>query len=130
MEMSFPELLDRFSILLQKRMFLDVDTTDEYNVLKASLSEHIKSSQMTVELVEELIKASLANAHIWSLESDLKNDNLENLMYQEVGRRALKIRSLNKIRVESKNKISELTKSGFKDIKKDHASEPLGTRGY
>lgn len=43
--------------------------------------------------------------------------------WEEVGRRALVIKDLNKKRVALKNRIAEETGRGFKDIKMNHALE-------
>ena len=40
-----------------------------------------------------------------------------------LGRRAIEIRNLNRIRVGIKNRIAEVTGSGYKDIKMNHVSE-------
>jgi hypothetical protein len=56
------------------------------------------------------------------MEADIRQgkDNLLNL--EEVGRRALGIRNINKFRIRIKNEIVEKTNKGFKDIKVNHGS--------
>jgi hypothetical protein len=55
---------------------------------------------------------------MWTLEADLRKGKEGELGLEEVGRRAIAIRDLNKQRVTLKNSISK-----FKDIKINHVSE-------
>jgi len=57
------------------------------------------------------------------LESDIRGGKENLLGLEEVGRRAIMIRDLNKKRVALRNKIIEETGIGFKDVKVNHASE-------
>lgn len=63
----------------------------------------------------------LCNKDIWDLESDVRQAKLDNNEL-EVGKRAIKIRNCNKLRVNLKNKINQLTGEVFQEVKKDHAS--------
>jgi hypothetical protein len=56
------------------------------------------------------------------MESDIRKGLDDNLGLEEIGRRAIKIRETNKIRVSIKNEISRKTKSGFEDVKINHIS--------
>lgn len=62
------------------------------------------------------------NSMIWDLESDLRQGKLDGAL-SEVGRRAIKIREHNNLRVQIKNIINKITDSGFQDVKKSHLSE-------
>ena len=57
------------------------------------------------------------------MESDIRKGKEGELGLEEVGRRAILIRNLNRERVALKNKIIEETGIGFKDVKVNHASE-------
>jgi hypothetical protein len=59
---------------------------------------------------------------IWSLESDLRKGKEGKMTLREVGKRAIAIRNLNNKRVAEQNRLVEIF-GGFKNIKKDHASE-------
>jgi len=63
------------------------------------------------------------NGKIWDLESDIRKGKEGELGLEEVGRRAIMIRELNKKRISVKNQITEETNMGFKDVKMNHASE-------
>ena len=79
-----------------------------------------KSIQMVSGLLHDLHDY---NAQIWDLESDIRKGKENELGLEEVGRRAIQIRNINKKRVEAKNQITELTLTGFIEKKLDHASE-------
>ncbi len=59
---------------------------------------------------------------IWDLEADLRQGKLDGAL-SEVGRRAIKIREHNKLRVEVKNIINLLANEGYQDVKQNHISE-------
>jgi hypothetical protein len=61
-----------------------------------------------------------ANTRIWILESDIRNG--KDMPLEEVGRRALQIRDINRMRIEAKNKINEIF-GDYQEIKVNHASE-------
>ena len=67
----------------------------------------------------------LKNIHrnIWNLESELKSGCEAKLSYDELGRRAVKIRDLNNIRIALKNQIAETLNCPVREIKKNHLSE-------
>jgi hypothetical protein len=62
------------------------------------------------------------NGQIWDLEHDIRKGLEGELGLEEVGRRAIMIRGINKQRVAVKNEIVEATGKGFRDIKMNHAS--------
>jgi len=72
---------------------------------------------------EWLNELYIVNAKIWDLESDIRKGKEGELGLEEVGRRAILIRNLNRERVALKNKIIEETGIGFKDVKMNHASQ-------
>jgi len=122
MEMPLSEILDRMSILKLK-----VERIGEPH-LKKEMQEYEKAikrfERKGIKIKEEWL-AEFDNIHkqIWDLEADIRKGKEGILGLEEVGRRAIAIRDLNKKRISIKNKISEETGSGFKDIKMAHASE-------
>lgn len=121
MEISTAELLDRFTIVLRKKMFLanNDEIEKEYETLKELL---IRKAFFDVETVELVARLMASNSDVWNLESDIRGGNEAILGLAEVGRRALKIREYNKMRVDAKNKITEKFKDGFREIKVNHRS--------
>ena len=55
------------------------------------------------------------NGKIWDLESDIRKGKEGELGLEEVGRRAIAVRELNKIRVGYKNDIVDMFKEGIID---------------
>ncbi len=79
-----------------------------------------------IESVADLIdRLCIANIKISILESDIRKGKEKELGLEEVGRRALKIRDINRERVALKNELKEIFKDGFKDIKVKHGSEEI-----
>ena len=70
--------------------------------------------------VDKLYKV---NGKIWDLESDIRKGKEGILGFEEVGRRAIKIRDFNNQRVSIKNEIVSNFRQGFVEIKRNHASE-------
>jgi len=121
MEMPLSEVLDRLSILkLKIERINEEHLKKELNAFNLAIQE-FKSKGIKVkdEWLQELYKV---NSKIWDLEADIRKGGENELGLEEVGRRAIEIRNLNRERVAIKNKIIEETGSGFKDIKVNYAS--------
>jgi len=122
MEMPLAEVIDRFVIVrLKKERIKTEDKTDEYEHYKKVLEDYKKQGILIKQ--EWIDRLYDANSKIWDLESDIRKGKEGLLGLEEVGRRSIKIREINKIRISIKNQIVEETGSGFKDIKMNHASE-------
>ncbi len=127
--MNYPlsELIDRYSILLLKceRLPKDQSTLDELQRFKNAITQFYDGiyDGMNDDWVNGTITQSKdVNGKIWELESDIRKGKEGELGLEEVGRRALAIRDLNKQRIAIKNEVAE--KMGeHKEIKGDHASE-------
>lgn len=122
MEIPLAELIDRFSIMrLKMERIGDPYLKKEFESLQVSIDKY---KERGVEVKEEwLAKLYETNAKMWDLEHDIRKGKEGELGLEEVGRRALAIRDLNKQRVSIKNAITDVTGSGFKDIKMNHASQ-------
>ena len=59
------------------------------------------------------------NGRIWDLESAIRMT--DSLPLEEIGRRTIQIRNINRERIAMKNKIAELFEE-FQEIKVDHPS--------
>ena len=115
MKMPISEIVDRYSIALLKQERANADNQHEINTLHSELSQYEQSLDYVIKLKE-------VNGKIWDLESDIRKGKEGELGLEEVGRRAIAIRELNKIRVGYKNQMVQLYGEGFKDIKMNHAS--------
>ena len=74
-----------------------------------------------VELMIQVDRLYHINGMMWDAEHEIRKGRDANLGLEEIGRRALKIRDLNRERIAIKNKIVELTGEGFKDAKMNYA---------
>jgi len=76
------------------------------------------------EAIADLIdRLCIANIKISILEADIRQGKENELGLEEVGRRALQIRNINRERVALKNNLKEIFQDGFQDIKVKHGSE-------
>jgi hypothetical protein len=115
MKMPVSEMADRLSIAILKHKRTDNDMSTEIDAYSNELS-----SYNVEEFVTKLVEV---NGKIWDLEADIRAGREGELGLEEVGRRAIAIRGLNKIRVGYKNEMVEMFGEGFKDIKVNHGSE-------
>lgn len=116
MKMPASEMADRLSIAILKHQRTPNDMSDEINSYKSELQSYENWEAFVDKLIE-------VNGKIWDLEADIRSGREGELGLEEVGRRAIAIRGLNKIRVGYKNEMVELYKEGFKDIKMNHGSD-------
>jgi hypothetical protein len=113
-----PDLLDKISIVKIK-----TERTDEPECKKeiAYLMDNLPDYGFA-EANTYITRLHEINGKIWDLEADIRKGKDGELGLEEIGRRTIKIRGLNKIRISIKNEIVEKTNTGFKDIKINHAS--------
>jgi uncharacterized protein YdcH (DUF465 family) len=122
MEMPLPELIDRLVIVrLKAERIKDKEKEKELKFYMEELEEYRKNGFLIKD--EWLERLYDVNGKIWDLEADIRKGKEGELGLNEVGKRAIEIRNLNKIRITIKNEITEITGSGFKDVKVNHASE-------
>ena len=120
MKMPIGEILDRYSIAVLKKERANADNDIELiDLLKEIEDYKQKDSEFINHKINQLIEI---NGMIWDLESDIRKGREGELGLEEVGRRAIKIREFNKIRVGYKNDVVEVFGEGYKDIKMNHAS--------
>ena len=115
MKMPISEIADRYSIALLKQERAGADNVQEIHTLHKELVSYEGALSFASKLKE-------INSKIWDLESDIRKGKEDELGLEEVGRRAIQIRELNKIRVGYKNEMVKLYNEGFEDIKMNHAS--------
>jgi len=121
MKITIPELLDRLSIVrLKIERIGEAALAKEFEALQAAVDAY-KQEGHTID-ASWLETLYVLNGQIWDLEFDIRRGKEGELGLEEVGRRAIAIRELNKKRVTLKNTITEATGSGYKDVKMNHAS--------
>ena len=59
---------------------------------------------------------------IWNLENEIRKGGENKFTLEEIGRRALEIRDLNRRRIKYKNKINDMTRD-FREHKINHRSQ-------
>jgi hypothetical protein len=115
MKMPISEIADRYSIALLKSERANAENKLEIHTLHKELVQYL-------DVMEFVSKLKEVNGKIWDLESDIRKGKEGELGFEEVGRRAIEIRELNKIRVGYKNEMVKKYEEGFEDIKMNHAS--------
>lgn len=117
--MIFPaiELIDRYAIALVK--------FEKTNANPDELKFYIEQLKHVDENIVASYTEQLVSIHkeIWNLESELKTFNEHKLSFEELGRRAVKIRDWNAKRIEIKNKFAEAVGCQVKEIKVSHLSQ-------
>ena len=121
--MPICELCDRLTIAQLKRERLPDEEID-----KDKLQKQIEYYETGVDmgrpkLVSLILDLHDINGQMWDAEYEIRKGLDDNLGLKEIGRRALKIRDLNRSRVAIKNQITELVgQPEFADCKMNHAS--------
>lgn len=127
-QMPMSEIADRYSICLLKQKRTAENLSKEIELYKKEIdsfgsygknrsSAEVQGLKLFIDLLY------FYNGLIWDLEADIRKGREEELGFNEVGKRAIEIRGLNRIRIAIKNRIVELTGEGFKDIKINHGSD-------
>jgi len=111
------ELVDRLIIARIKSKKLGLVTNESEWYERAA--EQLDLSAVQTEITE-LERAHLS---IWEMESLLKSGLEEQLSMEEIGKRAIKIRNLNKERIVIKNRLSKKIGCPVVEYKKNHLSE-------
>lgn len=122
--MPICELCDRLTIAELKKSRLPDHEIDK-DLLQKQIDYYAKGiDAFNVELRNCIFELSKINGEMWDAEYDIRKGLDEQLGLEEIGRRALRIRDLNKKRVSVKNQITKIVKQPeFQDCKMNHASE-------
>ncbi len=116
--MPISEIADRYSICLLKQERTNEDLSEEIILYRKEL-ESYDNLELNM-FVDQLLKI---NGLIWDQEAEIRKGGESILGLEQVGKRAIEIRNLNKERVSIKNLMVERFGEGFKDIKVNHQSE-------
>lgn len=122
--MPLHEAIDRFTILALKRERLR-DEKDrpvvekEYDFYKRVVDSYRDAD--SVEIKDEWIKGLTdINSKCWDREAEVRLGRVNGLTLEEVGRRMIELRDLNRVRNGLKNKIAEESGMTFAEIKDPH----------
>ncbi len=116
-----PEVADRYTIAVLKIERLDhteIDLDDMQKQIDYYKQGLDLANKALSKLVNDLYEI---NGKMWDAEHSIRKGQDENLGLEEIGKRAILIRDLNRIRMKVKNDIIELTGDGFKDCKMNYA---------
>lgn len=126
MKTPLPEALDKLSILTLKLQRLPNDVNRPVVEREFAFYKKIVDlyKEDGVDVKDEWLAGMIdINGQCWDLEAAIRQGRDDELGLEEVGRRALKLRDLNKIRIERKNEIAKDSGLDFFEIKVDHASQ-------
>lgn len=130
MKMSPGEIIDRYSILklkLERLPRKDKSGNSTRKIIRKEFKEYEKAIE---EFKKEGIKIKSSwvnklykiNGKIWDLEADIRQGKEGLLGLEEVGKRAIMMREINKERVATKNLINQECGIGYQEIKINHAT--------
>ena len=117
-----PEVVDRYTIARLK-----IERLDSSQINVDAMKEEIEYYKAGIDFAnKELSKFAdelySVNGRIWDTEASIRKGLDDELGYEEIGRRAVKVRDLNRLRMKVKNDIIDLTGDGFKDCKMNYGS--------
>jgi len=117
------ELCDRLTIAQLKKERLDNNQIDK-NLLQKQIDYYTEGVDTNnIKLVNLITSLYHINSLMWDAEHDIRKGLDNELGYEEIGKRAIHIRDLNKQRVSIKNEIAEVTnQQEFIDCKMNHVS--------
>lgn len=121
--MPICELCDRLTIA-QLKMSRLPDGEINKEELQAQINYYsLGIDPFNEELRRLIFELQSINGKMWDAEYDIRKGLDADLGLEEIGRRALAIRNLNRERIAVKNKITDLVgQPEFKDCKMNHAS--------
>ncbi len=119
--MPIAEVCDRYTIALLKLRRLP-----ESEVPKAEAQAQVDYYSAGVDwsypgLGALVMELQDINGKIWDAEGELRAGHESNLSCEYIAKGAVLVRTLNRERAAVKNKIVELTRTGFKDCKMNYA---------
>jgi hypothetical protein len=116
MKIAIGDIVDRYTICRLKSERGKIDNSNEM----CDLLNELKNYEGIQSYVDRLYKL---HGEIWNLEKDIRSENEAILGLEEVGRRAILLRDMNKIRINIKNEINSTYNEGYIEVKIDHGSE-------
>ena len=119
--MPLAEVCDRWTITQLKLERLPDENEDR---LLHQLAHYSSGIDWTDQRLMVLMgRLTAINGLMWDAEAAIRAGQDEGLGLEEIGRRALRIRDLNRERIEVKNLICDHAKDGMQDVKVNYARE-------
>lgn len=116
------EVADRYTIAKLKLERLPVSEADPKELRRQVKYYEEGLDFDNTQLAELVVQLYLINGEMWDAEYAIRQGQDDALGLEEIGRRALHIRDLNKKRMDIKNQIVDLIGDGFKDCKMNSAT--------
>lgn len=115
-KMSISDVIDRYCIALLKSMRV---SHDQFKLEVKTLYDEFANYSGNKRNAIIIFSDKLLDVHraIWDVEASIRQAQEDELGLEEVGRRALKVRDLNRERQSIKNNIIEYFGEGFRDCK-------------
>lgn len=120
MKLPLGDAIDKMTILTRKVYFGEEDAGEELNHITKSLR---RSYGFDGRVIVAIIRLAQMNFEIWNLENDIRKGGEGKFSLEEIGKRAIEIRNLNRRRIRYKNEINKITKNGFSEVKTNHLSQ-------
>lgn len=120
------DLIDRLSILSRKIYFGEEVAISEHRFIEQQLIR----AGLPGKLITNTIRLTNMNVEIWNLEHELRKcaEGTAPWPLEEVGKRAIKIRDLNRKRIEYKNLLNDLCNKAYRETKVNHLSGGISVR--
>ncbi len=116
--MTVPDVADRYTIAILKATHLSGARDDE--VTELLRYEDALLPWLGAPCFDAVLAALFTvNWKLWKTEGGIRDGSLTDLA--EVGRRALQVRTLNRVRCTLKNHLVDMTQSGHKEVKVNYA---------
>ena len=118
---SFGEAVDKITILSRKIHFGEEEAYKEFIYLTEAITN--LELVLTGAILASIIRLTQANFDIWNLENEMRKGREDKFTREEIGKRAIEIRDINRKRVNYKNELNRLTELGFREFKVRHRSQ-------
>jgi len=119
-KMTIVDVIDRYCItFLKYSRVSSVEFEKELSTLRQEFSNYFGRKRAKIwEFVNKLYDI---HSELWDTEASIRAAKEEDLGLEEVGRRALKVRDLNRERQRVKNEVIDYFNEGYKDCKVNYA---------
>ena len=121
MKVSIADIADRLSILVLKNA-RGLPCADELELYAVELWNTVLNRNGGYLVLRATFSLIEVNACIWELEAAIRAGRDAELSLEEIGKRALQIRDANRRRIQLKNDITDLSQTGYTELKINHAS--------
>ena len=118
--MPLAEVVDRYTICLLKLERLPDEDAERLTKQVKYFEAGVPYEPAVRVLAHKLREI---NGKIWDAEAAVRAGQDQALGLEEIGRRALAIRDLNRERIALKNQLSAWAQDGMEDVKVNHASQ-------